>query len=582
MTNLSTALERALPIVAAAYGDQFGVDVVLSGSDAFTNGKTIVLPLVKDARNLSDVLFGYLAHEAAHVRESDFETFSNECRNPTEKFCCNLIEDVRIERIIEDLFPGTRNTLNASWTYIIEHGMSPPATPEDNEASQLLQYLLHRLMSEVLKREASIPLAEQSKDVVEQTFPAGFFIRLDGLLAKYLDKLTSTKDSLNLARAIISSLKDAEKEDTENSKDQSDKKDGNKSSNDDQNHSSKGDGNCTESESERNCSKSESDSQQPNADPQARNAQGSSDISGGDGSNSPLDNKEPGSDASLHAKLTSETSLPKDANEQLREALSDQAKQDNDGRNFSIHSSGVGSDSCNNGDKSTLATGILASSAIRSRLIGLLQSKARQQQWLHTSGKRINGNRLCRLPTGDSRVFIKRDEMQRPETSVHVLLDCSGSMNAKQVIANQATVSLALAVSTIPKCDIATSMFPGIGGEVSPILHRGQSVRASMGRFAVRSAGGTPLAEAMLYALRELAASRKQRKVLIIVTDGQPNDGHAVRYMNDLSKTHVDTYAIGIGSKAVSTYFQNWSVINDVSELQNALFTVAGQFLDLN
>jgi hypothetical protein len=155
-------------------------------------------------------------------------------------------------------------------------------------------------------------------------------------------------------------------------------------------------------------------------------------------------------------------------------------------------------------------------------------------------------------------------------------------MTRIQEVANQATVSLALAVSTIPKCDIAASMFPGIGGEVSPILHRGQPVRAGLGRFAVCSSGGTPLAEAMLYAARELVASKRQRKVLIIITDGAPNNGGAVRYLNDLVAGHVDTYAIGIGSTAVSQYFEKWSVINDVKELQKALFTIAGQFLDLH
>ena len=90
------------------------------------------------------------------------------------------------------------------------------------------------------------------------------------------------------------------------------------------------------------------------------------------------------------------------------------------------------------------------------------------------------------------------------------------------------------------------------------------------------------MAEAMLYAARELVASKRQRKVLIIITDGAPNNGGAVRYLYDLVAGHVDTYAIAIGSTAVSQFFEKWSVINDVKELQQALFTIAGQFLDLN
>lgn len=173
MNKLQTDLVRALPIVAAAYGEQFGVNVVLSGTDAYTDGKTIYLPLLNAMSELREVLFGYLAHEAAHVRSSDFNTLKK-CKSPMEKSFTNLIEDIRIERLIQEVFPGTQFTLSAMWSYIVEQGMSPSATPEDNEATQLFQYLLHRLRSEVLRRDASTRLAKSSQRVVEQTFPVGF------------------------------------------------------------------------------------------------------------------------------------------------------------------------------------------------------------------------------------------------------------------------------------------------------------------------------------------------------------------------------------------------------------------------
>lgn len=479
--------------------------------------------------------------------------------------------------------------------------MSPPATPEDNEATQLHQYLLHRLMTEVLHRGASTPLAESSQRVVEQTFPVGFFVRLDGLLGKHLDNLTCSDDCLKLARAILKALKDAEEEERQQQQNQEQQQQSSDSSQDDQSQQAGGSGGSGDGESQPQPGKANSsngddanqgtgDSQQSSADSdgngnqvqdngsgsQPSSAQGASDSSGEQGQ------PQGGNGASLHERLINETNLPEDAVGQLREQLADQAREDNDGESVAIDASSVGSDARNQGDTNSLKTGILASSSIRSRLLGLLQAQTRQKQWLHTRGKRVDGNRLARLPTGDSRVFIQQEKMQRPDTAVHVLLDCSSSMKRIQEVANQATVSLALAVSTIPKCDIAASMFPGIGGMVSPILHRGQPVRAGLGRFAVCSSGGTPLAEAMLYAARELVASKRQRKVLIIITDGAPGNGRAVRYLNDLVAGHVDTYAIGIGSTAVSQFFEKWSVINDVKELQQALFTITGQFLDLN
>jgi len=378
-----------------------------------------------------------------------------------------------------------------------------------------------------------------------------------------LDKLHCSDDCSKLARAIIKALKDAE----EKKQDQEETQEGDDLSNDDQSQTAdQSDG--ADQDSSTPCPgqtdpSQDEDADQDDGDPQ----QSDENASGG---------------TSLHESLINETDLPEDAISQLSEQLAEQAQEDNDGDPIAINTSSVGGDASNNGDTSGLQTGILASSAIRSQLQGLLHAQTREQQWLHTSGKRLDGKRLTRLSSGDSRIFIKRDEMRRTDTAVHVLLDTSGSMHRIQDIANQATVSLALAISSIPKCDIATSMFPGVEGDVSSITHRGQPVCSNLGRFAVDSSGGTPLAEAMLYAVRELAVSRRQRKVLIIITDGAPNSGSEVRYMNSLIASHIDIYAIGINSTAVSHYFENWSVIKDVKELQKALFQIAGKFLELH
>ena len=560
MKHMQNALERALPIVAAAYGEQFGVRVVLSGSEASTNadGKTITLPLLSSMSELREVLFGYLAHESAHVRDSNFDVCF-QCQSAIEHTFTNLLEDIRIEKLIQDEFPGTQFTLDAMWSYVVEKGMCPPSQPDQNEASQLCQYLLHRLRSVELKQSASKPLAAESLMVVENSFPKGFFIRLDGLFRKYVPALSSTDDCLVLARAILKALSDAEEEEKANED---------------------GDGGETDSDGGSEPTEpiqdgSGGDSADSSVMPDGNGALDGSETNGGK-------NPSQGKPTSIGERVANETDLPTDAISQLQERLTDQAQKDNNGQRFTIDATSVGSDALNSGETGTLETGILASSVIRSRLLGLLQASRREKQWLHTKGKKVDGKRITRIASGDTRVFIQREEQKQPETAVHVLLDASGSMASIQDIANQATVSLALAVSSIPKCDIASSMFPGSNGEVSPVIRRGQPVRANLGRFAVRSSGGTPLSEAMLYAARELAQSKRERKVLIIITDGGPRDGASVKYMENLISNYVDIYAIGICSTAVNQYFKNWSVINDVKELQSALFNIAGKFLNLN
>ena len=600
MGTMQTALEKALPIVATAYGEQFGVNVVLSGTDACTDGKTIVLPLLDNMSELKDVLFGYLAHESSHVRDSNFNVIGK-CKSELEKVMLNVIEDIRIERLIQDEFPGTCFTMDAMWNYIVGRAMSPPARPEDNEATQMVQYLLHRLRSKVLKREASTPLAEESQKVVENTFPLGFFIRLDGLLAKYIDGLKCTNDCLKLARAILKAVDDAEKEERKKEQDKQQAK----ASQDGQGNPDGSSSDGTESSSPSTPGKPDTpqgdkanqekdDGSTQSGKDTSKNSQkgdqgSSQDTSpNNDSSQSPQDSQrtkdsQRGSSGSLHEKLACESDLPRDSVDQLRGQLKQQAIMDNHrGTSVVIETSSVGAVTHNKDNTSGLQSGILASSAVRSRLLGLLQAQTRENQWLHTRGKRVYGKRLSRVATGDTRVFIQRDHKQATDTAVHVLLDTSGSMNKMQDTANQATVSLALAISSIPKADIAVSIFPGIGGNVSPVVTRGQPIRANLGRFVVRSSGGTPMAEAMLFAAKELASSHRQRKVLIIITDGEPANSGSVSCLNDLIAGHIDTYAIGINSTAVKRYFKNWSVISDVKELQKVLFDIAGQFLDLH
>jgi cobalamin biosynthesis protein CobT len=587
MSRLNTALERALPIVAAAYGDQFGVGVTLSGDDARTDGKNIVLPLLKNMSELKDVLFGYLAHEASHVRDTDFDVV-RQCKSAIEKSFLNLIEDIRIEKSIQEVFPGTQFTLTAMEDYIFNQGWTPVPTSDENEATQLQRYLYHRLYGEYLNRECYKALIPISRKVVEETFPIGFFIRLDGLLSKYMGSMASSSDALQIARGILKALKDAEEE-KQNQPDSDDPLDSSSQddqSNDGSSDSNDGDANGDSSQGDDQANQNDSPSSTGDSGNSldSSNSHDASDPSQSDSSQGDDQGEIPqsGNGASLHERLLNESNLPEDAVSALRDSLVDQAVSDSQGKPVSINTSSVGKESGANGDSSNLSAGILASSAIRSRLLGLLAAKSRQQDRLHTRGKRVDGKRLTRIANGDTRVFIKRDEKQQVETSVHLLLDCSGSMHSIQHIANQATTSLALAVSSIPKCDIAVSMFPGIGGDVSPMIRRGQPVRAVLNRLDVSSTGGTPLAQAMLYAARDLASSKRPRKVLIVVTDGEPQNPGAVHYMNQLLEGYVDTYAIGIDSTAVSSFFKNWSVISDVKELQNALFTIAGKFLDLN
>ena len=569
-SNLSTSLEKALPIVASAYGQQFGVRVMIGGSSAYTDGQTITLPIVK-CLDIHDVLFGYLAHESGHIRSSDF-SLMRRIDNKVGRHMLNAIEDVRIEKEMMHFFPGTKITIKALYQYVSDNALIQVINSEDNPGTQLVLYVLYKCKVEYMGFTLFEPLLRLAEPIIRDTFGQSFMQALDQIMSTNMPHMSCCGDAFKISTQIMSLL-DVDP-DKSNPQDDSSDSDGS----DSQDDSSDSDG----SDSQDDSSGSDgSDSQDDSSGPDGSDSQ--DDSSDSDGSDSQDDSS--GSDksgtstsiTSLRDVLT-ETDLPKEVTEVFREHISsDQIDDSHHGMKLDATSVGTEYRRIRSGDG--FNESLLNSSRLRSRLTGLLQAKNRNTTWLHQKGKRVSGNRLARVSTGDQRVFLHRDIKKSLDTSVHLLIDSSGSMRGRQQVANSAALTLSLAIQGIRNCDIAVSVFPGIGSSVSPVLTRKKQIRCSIDRFNIVPSGTTPLAEAMLYAARELSESNRERKVLIIVTDGEPNVPGAVTYINSLLEGHVDTYAIGIHSESVFDHFRNSVVIKDVNDLQTKLFELTKSFL---
>ena len=576
---MRSPIEGALPIVAAAIGEQFGINVVL-GSDARTNGQTIWLPALTDPA-LHPVLWGYLGHEAAHIRFTDFEVGHDLSR--AEFKLCNILEDCRIEKALQEVYPGTRTTLRGLWSYLHSAGLLQPVSATDTEVVQFLGYLLFRCRFMQWGTDELKDYYERAQAVVENTFPAGFFVRLEALLGTYFDSMDSTADCARLAEAILRALKEAEEEAAQSSQDSSQESSGDDDQDSDSADSSSGASSASDAETagegqdasgqgqpSESITDADGDSDgqsQPDADASSEGAGGSG---ADDASASPL------SDAIL-----SSGDLPDDVMDALAAALSSEEKDSDAERMGGMLITPGAELSQGHADSSALSEGLLQSSRLRASLTSLLQAQSRSRRTLARSGRRFESQRLARVATGDTQIFRRQQVRQRTDTAVHLLLDRSGSMGAIQHVANQAAVAMALAMTSLPKVSVAVSVFPGLRGEVSPLIYRGMPVRPNIERFAQHASGGTPLAEAMLFAARDLAASHASRKVMVVVTDGTPNCPAGVRYVNRLCEGQIDRYAIGIAHNGVRNFFEHSVILNDVSELQSALFELSAKFLEV-
>jgi len=201
-STLSQSIFAALPIVAAAYGEKFGVKVIVGGQQAMTDGQTIVVPNVQSDR-FGDALWGYLAHEAAHVRMTNFDDVRD--AGTCSAFLgamLNIFEDCRIEREMIKLYPGTARTLNAVAAYMVDQRHFETPTQDTHPARILEAYCLYFLRCKVVGQHVIEDTLVATTAVYEQVIPKGVQVRLAVLLGR-AGQLKSTADALVLSREVL-------------------------------------------------------------------------------------------------------------------------------------------------------------------------------------------------------------------------------------------------------------------------------------------------------------------------------------------------------------------------------------------
>jgi cobalamin biosynthesis protein CobT len=207
-------------------------------------------------------------------------------------------------------------------------------------------------------------------------------------------------------------------------------------------------------------------------------------------------------------------------------------------------------------------------------------------------GRRIDGKRLHHLSLGDTKVFQRRTVKASPNTAIHLLVDKSESMSYPLVdrqgnslgtrlpIALEASLALALALEGLSGVNPGITAFPGGNDEsVYRLLEHGQRVRQRVGAFALSASGSTPMTEAIWFGAASLLRCREPRKVLMVMTDGQPNDTlSTLEILQRCRDSGIETVGIGL-SIDVSHLFPVAIVINELQELRTQLFELSKSVL---
>ena len=513
------AVMRSLPLVASVLGRKYGVTVTIGGTEAYTDGSAIHLPaLPVDVPDTFLALArGYIDHEAAHLRDTDFAALKAANLTPLEHHAWNIIEDWRVENRLVASFPGCRG--NFDW--LIGHFFDGKATgPTDDPAVLFLNWLL------LTVRAWDVPAIGKRRDTIaahlDKLCP-GLLTRMSCVVEAVRISCASTADAIAHARAIVAELgKAAQTPPPESGRNP----DGNQTGGDPEGGA--GNGN------------------QPTASPWER-----------------IRNL-------LHAQ---EDDLPQEFGAILGEAL----KREVPARpGLPVSVATVTHKASSDLHPDDIVEAKRASTALRTRLHGLLQAATSSRTHGARSG-RLDLRRLHRIATDDARVFIRKGTRVGINTAVHLLLDCSGSMTPNIRLASTACHAVASALETVG-INVAITAFPASHDPASTeqktvgrLVRHGQRVHP---RLKVAAVGTTPLAESLWWVMQEMLPLREARKLILLLTDGDPDTPTcALEAIRHAERLGFEVYAIGIGAVNFLQHLPaRHRTINTMAELAPAMF----------
>lgn len=542
---------NCLPLVASVLSRKYGVNVIVGGDTAFTEGKNIhipSLPITSD-EHLLCMVRGFIDHESAHIRFTDFELLAKEKLNKLAFHIFNIIEDWRVENELAKLFAGSQVNLH----YLIRHFFvnKQEEAGEKSPASLLLNYMLLTVRSwdipEIAKPKTAggKGILQTLRSETEPAFP-GLLDKLDLLFQEIRLQCKGTQGSIYYAKEVLTLLKNycSEMQEQEEQK--------------------------KEESKQRNTEQGEAEQKEGNADEAEENTQDSNnnDITGKKKEVSLPPVKE------LAELLEGKgNALSLDLGTLLAETLSQNCSENRKTATIIAEA-----DSCavvpmlDFEKKKALSMSV----ALRARMQGFLQSLIRQESAVGRHG-RLYPHNLYRASVHNPKIFCRESLKKGMNTAVYILLDTSGSMDGMPLfIARQACFALGKVLGEIKNVNPAITVFPANSGNkdsVYPLLKHGQKLTD----VTVQSARGTtPLAPALWWVLREMLFLKENRKIIFILTDGKPDCYEATRDI--LAKAEMlgfEVYGIGIKDKSIKDFLPETSaVIMQIGELVPAVFAM--------
>ena len=482
----------------------------------------------------------------------------------------NVVEDIRVDVVTIKTRPGTCFNLEAVTTHYVNKGSLEPM----NLPHALLGKVMAYGFGTVLKQAAILPLEVLCNEMMDDAFGAEFIADVDTII-KDMHKLRTTADSRVMAQKLIDLLVQQQAQPqlsaTQSSPTQQKQQNqGNQGNQGQAQNGGKQKSSDSASAKQELPGQNDKTGNQQHQEKEEEGKQASG--SGGNGAGS-------GGGTRPTPEEIAEMLKNKTGYGDLSALIQNELDEIADNTPCSIREGipllpDIGRLSALHG-KLNEVEAISASSRMRARMMGMLQSIKMQPTSYGLSGRKLASGRLVRMATGDPRIFRKKIETVEVNTAVMVLLDLSGSMTSRYRIANAAAFALHTTLFGLKGVAVCSAEFSGKdkAPEINMLVDFGRKPLSE--HFNHYPFDGTPTHNAIWAGRAMLLQRPEPRKILLILTDGCPDNGNETRAATRRAlKDGIEIAAIGIMDGSVRHYWDNHKVITSIQDLPSAMFGV--------
>lgn len=551
-------------------------------------------------------LRGFIDHECGHVKFTDFQTYMDlqksvvaDCLQYKPRasaylkdflkdyanMVVNILEDVRIERLMGIDFPGSRTNLNKLSEHLFKDCYSVSTMMGNGMAGRLYSLLFMRvrsLINPALEESAQLLYDDMKADVQVDDY-AEYTRHLDavwGIGDIFRQDWSVEHAALEFIRIVIEVLEDYTNTTQGNNSNRTSSGDTSDSSDDDTSDSS--DGDTGDSSKDAKASKKSVSISSKAVSAMSSGLYNLLQEDKGDISKRFLDEIRNATDALesnnqiSDADLTLVDSMFTHTAERLMDTLRNKAMMDAlaDGKRVYItdHSYVHTLNPEQRGDMDVVMYNLYG------RLADVLQTMTLVRHGTGMCGARLDARVLHRASVGDGRIFSKKVQRLRRVTEVALLFDASGSMRMNEYgQSNNNEMAQCMALG----CLKALRALPGVKSSLSGFSSGEMFVMSDyddpVQEVILSACGGTPLGASLVELTSQFSDGPDVRRIILFFTDGFPDNVGSVTLALDLAKrSGIEVYGIGLQTKAINTFMDS-----DHSIIVNSINDLAGGMCDM-